>query len=99
MLYCKNLTNLIILIFHYRLLPDKDLLNAACVSKRWFIVIQGDAKLRYKVRRHFRRLKRAQISTILHGDLTRRTRPHSDRPAMVNTINTPRYQNPSPFGK
>ena len=75
-------------LFLFRMLPGKELLNAARVNRNWFNICKSDFKLRQKLRRYLRQQRRAEITTRILG--TRRTNNPagvSNRPAMINVVN------------
>lgn len=55
-------------MFVYRLLPSKDLLNAACVSKTWMKICKSDIKLRRKLRLHLRRMRKDRLRTLIREE-------------------------------
>jgi hypothetical protein len=91
-----DMVNNYLFIDCFRMLPGKDLLNAASVNKKWFNLCQSDCNLRQKIRRYIRHQRRVEISARLFGAGRRNGHLNvSSRPTMTNVINTvdaPRLQ-------
>lgn len=82
---------IVLSISFFRLLPGKDLLNAACTSSRWLGICRSDKHLRRTIRKHLRRLARQRMRAVITdnigGGRGRASSNVSDRPRVISKYN------------
>ncbi|KAG8271240.1 hypothetical protein J6590_068130, partial [Homalodisca vitripennis] len=73
----------------FRLLPEEDLLNAACVSRSWLKICKSDKTIRHRIRRYLRHLRTKRLAAIMVDNSGRnRNGLLSNRPPMMIIKNT-----------
>ncbi|KAG8305056.1 hypothetical protein J6590_078321 [Homalodisca vitripennis] len=72
-----------------RLLPERDLLNAACVSRSWLKICKSDKAIRHRIRRYLRHLRTKRLAAIMLDNSGRnRNGLLSNRPPVMIIKNT-----------
>ncbi|KAG8264826.1 hypothetical protein J6590_004853 [Homalodisca vitripennis] len=72
-----------------RLLPERDLLNAACVSRSWLKICKSDKAIRHRIRRYLRHLGTKRLAAIMVDNSGRnRNGLLSNRPRVMIIKNT-----------
>ncbi|KAG8260595.1 hypothetical protein J6590_092714 [Homalodisca vitripennis] len=72
-----------------RLLPENDLLNAACVSRSWLKICKSDKSIQHSIRRYLRHLRTKSLAAIMVDNSGRnRDGLLSNRPSVMIIKNT-----------